>query len=262
MTLLGKIGSAVGSALDAGSIVKDAVNTILPKELEIVGDIAGAAVDLAERNPVGAAKHALEALRDLPQAAKAVQDALGSAAGDAAKSVNGHGGGWRGTPQFEPRPPARGPQVNVTVNGGQVSISINETALRWPRLQAAIDSVWLGAVHAGGPCAPPSPGVGSGPSGYSAAPLASSSAATSASASATSTHGAINSTSDIKNMSDADFMSALRDGNISPDVAKDPAAMLQLQERMNRITQMNQLMSQLLAAMHQMATSTIQNIRA
>jgi hypothetical protein len=252
MTVLGKIGSAVSSALDPGSIVKDAVNTVLPKELGIVGDIAGAVVDLAERNPVGAARHALEALRDLPQAARAVQDALGSTAGESGKSVNGRGG-WRGSPQFEPRPPAHGPQVNVTVNGDQVSISINETALRWPRLQSAIDSVWHGAVHAGGPCVPPSPGLAPAPPAASAAPAASA---------PVSSHGSISSVSDIKNMSDADFASAIRDGKISPDVAKDPAAMLQLQERMNRITQMNQLMSQLLSAMHQMATSTIQNIRA
>ena len=66
----------------------------------------------------------------------------------------------------------------------------------------------------------------------------------------------------MNGLSDAAFMNAVRDGKISPEVAKDPAAMLQVQERMNRITQMNQLMSQMLAAMHQMATSTIQNIRA
>jgi hypothetical protein len=253
MSLLGKIGSV----LDPGEIVKNVVNAALPKELGIVGDLAGAATDIAEGNPA-AAKHALEALRDLPQAAKAVAEVL-SGAGGSTKSVNPQSSGWRGTPSFEPPPPARGPQVNVTVNGGQVSITINETALRWPRLQAAIDSVWHGSVHGAShgavtPTASPAVSVG-GPA--SSAPGGAPAAAPTASGG-----GSISSVTQMNGLSDAAFMDAVRDGKISPDVAKDPNAMLQIQERMNRITQMNQLMSQMLAAMHQMAMSTIQNIRA
>jgi hypothetical protein len=257
MSLLGKLGSV----LDPGEIVKNVVNTALPKELGIIGDLAGAAIDIVEENPAGAAKHALEALRDLPQAAKAVSQGLTATAGST-KSITSQSSGWHGTPSFEPRPPAQGPQVNVTVNGGQVSITINETAVRWPRLQAAIDSVWHGSVHGAPngtshgavmptPSAPASSGglALSGASGAPAAPTA-------------SAGGSINSVAQMNGLSDAAFMNAVRDGKISPDVAKDPNAMLQIQERMNRITQMNQLMSQMLAAMHQMAMSTIQNIRA
>jgi len=261
MSLLGKIGSA----LDPGAIVKDAVNTILPKEAEIVGDLAGMAIDIARDNPAGAAKNALEALRDLPQAAHAVKDLVGGLMGESTKSISGHSGGWRGTPSFEPAPPSRGPQVNVTVNGGQVSITINETAHRWPRLQAAIDSLWQGSAHGsahGGPHGAATPTasapVSTGAPSICSAPAAASAAGTPPA----STGGSINSVAQMNGLSDADFMNAVREGKISPDVAKDPAAMLQIQERMNRITQMNQLMSQMLAAMHQMAMSTIQNIRA
>jgi hypothetical protein len=262
MSLLGKIGSA----LDPGAIVKDAVNTILPKEAEIVGDLAGMAIDIARDNPVGAAKNALEALRDLPQAAHAVKDLVGGLMGESTKSISGHGPGWRGTPSFEPAPPNRGPQVNVTVNGGQVSITINETAHRWPRLQAAIDSVWQGSAQGpahspwqgGATPASPAPVFAGATATCGAAPAT----ASASSAPVSSAGGSINSVAQMNGLSDAAFMNAVREGKISPDVAKDPAAMLQIQERMNRITQMNQLMSQMLAAMHQMAMSTIQNIRA
>ena len=178
MSLLGKIGSA----LDPGGIAKDAINSILPKEAEILGDLAGVAIDLAGRNPLGAAKHALEALRDLPQAAHAVKDLVGGVMGESTRSISGQSRCWRGTPPFEPSPPNRGPQVNVTVNGGQVSITINETAHRWPRLQAAIDSVWHGSVHGpahsawlgGATPASPAPAFTGTPATCGAAPAAAS----------------------------------------------------------------------------------------
>jgi hypothetical protein len=57
------------------------------------------------------------------------------------------------------------------------------------------------------------------------------------------------------------FMQAVTSGNIPPDVANNPAAMTQIQARMNQITQMNQLVTSMMAAMHQMQMSIIQNIR-
>jgi hypothetical protein len=57
------------------------------------------------------------------------------------------------------------------------------------------------------------------------------------------------------------FMQAVTSGKIPPDVANNQSAMMQVQARMNSITQMNQLVTSMMAAMHQMQMSIIQNIR-
>lgn len=62
--------------------------------------------------------------------------------------------------------------------------------------------------------------------------------------------------------SDADLMAAVRDGKLPDAVKDDPAAMQRLQLRMNEISEMNQLVSQMLAALHDMNKAVIQNIRA
>jgi hypothetical protein len=57
------------------------------------------------------------------------------------------------------------------------------------------------------------------------------------------------------------FMQAVTSGKIPPDVANNQSAMMEVQARMNQITQMNQLVTSMMAAMHQMQMSIIQNIR-
>ncbi|HLK92601.1 MAG TPA: hypothetical protein VKZ18_22085 [Polyangia bacterium] len=57
------------------------------------------------------------------------------------------------------------------------------------------------------------------------------------------------------------FMQAVTSGKIPPDVANNQTAMMEVQARMNQITQMNQLVTSMMAAMHQMQMSIIQNIR-
>src|SRR6187551_3403207 len=68
----------LGKLLDPGALVKDVVNGFLPKDMKVVGDVAGAVVDLKTGNFLGAAQLGMEAVKDLPQAAKGLQ-------GDAAK---------------------------------------------------------------------------------------------------------------------------------------------------------------------------------
>ncbi len=58
------------------------------------------------------------------------------------------------------------------------------------------------------------------------------------------------------------FMQAVTSGKIPPDVANSQSAMMQVQAKMNQITQMNQLVTSMMSAMHQMEMSIIQNIRA
>jgi len=63
-------------------------------------------------------------------------------------------------------------------------------------------------------------------------------------------------------LSPTDFMKAVSSGAVPADVAGDPTAMLQIQSRVNEIAQMNQLVTSMLSATHQMQMSIAQNIRA
>lgn len=58
------------------------------------------------------------------------------------------------------------------------------------------------------------------------------------------------------------FMRAISSGAVPDDVAQDPAALLQIQARVNDIAQMNQMMTSMMSALHQMQMSVAQNIRA
>jgi hypothetical protein len=58
------------------------------------------------------------------------------------------------------------------------------------------------------------------------------------------------------------FMQAVSGGAVPADVAENPAALLQIQARVNDIAQMNQLVTSMMSAMHQMQMSIAQNIRA
>jgi hypothetical protein len=58
------------------------------------------------------------------------------------------------------------------------------------------------------------------------------------------------------------FMSAIREGKIPKEIADSKDGMLALQARMTQITEMNQLMTSMLQAIHQLRMGVIQNLRA
>lgn len=58
------------------------------------------------------------------------------------------------------------------------------------------------------------------------------------------------------------FMKAVSSGAVPNGVADDPAALLQIQARVNDIAQMNQMMTSMMSALHQMQMSVAQNLRA
>jgi hypothetical protein len=58
------------------------------------------------------------------------------------------------------------------------------------------------------------------------------------------------------------FIKAISSGAVPDGVANDPAALLQIQARVNDIAQMNQMMTSMMSALHQMQMSVTQNIRA
>ncbi len=65
----------------------------------------------------------------------------------------------------------------------------------------------------------------------------------------------------VANMSDKEVMAAIRSGNIPPEIRKDPDAMRELQRRMHEISEMNALLTALIKALHDMQMAIIQNIR-
>src|SRR5580765_97473 len=97
MNILGGLGNlgGIGKLLDPGALGKDVVNGVLPKNMGVVGDLAGAFVDFKMGNPIGAVQHAMEAVHDLPQAAKGLQ---GGAAANGTTANH-----W--PPGLEPSPP-------------------------------------------------------------------------------------------------------------------------------------------------------------
>jgi hypothetical protein len=63
-------------------------------------------------------------------------------------------------------------------------------------------------------------------------------------------------------LSDDALMQAVRDGKIPSAVTDSKAGMLELQARMDQISEMNQLMTTMMQSMHQMKMSVIENLRA
>jgi hypothetical protein len=63
------------------------------------------------------------------------------------------------------------------------------------------------------------------------------------------------------NLSDDDFMSAIREGKVPSDVTNSQEGMLALQARMNHISEMNQMMTTMMQSMHQMKMGVIDNLK-
>jgi len=62
-------------------------------------------------------------------------------------------------------------------------------------------------------------------------------------------------------LSDDDLTKAVREGKIPTDVTDSQAGMMALQERMNHISEMNQMMTSMMQAIHHMKMGVIENLR-
>lgn len=113
------------------------------------------------------------------------------------------------------------------------------------------------ATSAPKPEAPASAGIATTPS----APSAAESNKDKKGAAQPSTGQTISSLAQLNGMSDAAIRDAVINGRISPDVLKDQGAMMVLQQRMNAIAEMNNLMTSMMRALHDMQMAVIQNIR-
>ena len=65
----------------------------------------------------------------------------------------------------------------------------------------------------------------------------------------------------LNSMSDSAIRDAVIHGRISPELAKDQTAMMAIQQRMNAISEMNNLMTNMMKALHDMQMAVVQNIR-
>jgi hypothetical protein len=348
---LGQIGQ-ITKMFDPGNLVKQVVNGVLPKNMAVVGDAAGAIVDLKTGNLLGAAQLGMDAMKDLPQATKAQQQQ------QEASKCGGHGSATASNnPNLDPTPPPNtgkplemnqlmdllnkllemfgkkqsAPPSGVFALAEQVKKNMSErtkagseqssqgtsttttttttthhrtesapqAAVDHARhvVDAAIGEAQQAAVsHArrepsawhGEPATPPPP-TSSGWRGSAATPTTTTAPAAPSSAPATpptntavpsgpppaptpvadpaassagpSNGQTISSLAQFNSMTDAAVRDAVIHGRISPDLAKDQTAMMAIQQRMNSISEMNNLMTNMMRALHDMQMAVVQNIR-
>jgi len=345
MGILDSVGS-VTKALDVGNYVKEAVDKVLPQNMHFVGDIAGAVTDYYTGNYIGAAKLGMDAMKDLPQAAKGAPQQTQAAKANAmldlpnkkpalelsppptakdpksfdvndllaaikalTAALSGHGApaatpaGQSGTaaattsnnstatPATTHQKSAKeaaneaakeglvwtpgGPGVNVAAREAhrQAQAAASTPATTKPALAADHPAAASTAATSSAPTTSSAQAAKPGPTAKSESPTKQDSvaktetpakpdSAAATSAAPSSAKGqTISSVSQLQGMSDSAFMDAVRNGRISPDVAKDPTAMMAIQERMNDITQMNNLMTAMMRAIHDMQMAIVQNIR-
>jgi hypothetical protein len=262
------MGFSLGNLLDPGSLVSSAVKSFLPPDMQFLGGIAGALVDAQMGNPMGAISNGMSSLQDLQQ--------------NHGPSNKPPGTSSLPTPQWraEPPPPpfaapllATPPAPAAPTTGGPSTILPRPGGFDVMHTQNVVMD--LERRIAANAATPP----GTTPAATS--PAATSPAATTAPATAprpsfptTGIAGWVASqvtggTTDPSKLSKDDFMAlgndafmkAVSDGKIPKEISDSPAAMQSLQARMNNISQMNQLMTQMLAALHQMQMAIIQNVR-
>jgi hypothetical protein len=238
------LGTLVSAVTDPGKIVKEVVDAVLPEQLDVVADLAGAAASYSSGRPLQAVGHLAQAMRDLPQAF----DQPGVAARPA-------GGGWRprGSAAFEPSaPPSRGSEAGGFTLDKLLSL-----------LQQILDA--LGGKKTSGTTGS-SPASKDSKTSDADDDSSSSKKASSSSSSSTSKTSSSSSKDDtaldkLNKLSDAEFMAKIRKGDLPKEITDDPKAMLAIEQRINHISEMTKMMSQMMQALHDMQMAILQNVR-
>jgi hypothetical protein len=230
------LGSIVSVVTDPGKVVKDVVDAVLPEQLDVVADLAGAAASWYSGRPLQALGHLQQAMRDLPQAFE-----QGTAQGAAARA----GGSWRkpGSANFEPTPPPARAAGTFDI---KKLLSL---------MQQIIDAV-------GGKKPASTSGKTEDADDSEGASSGSSSKTSSSSSSSSSSAKKDTALDKLNKLSDAEFMAKIRKGDLPKEITDDPKAMLAIQERVRHISEMTKLMSQMMQALHDMQMSILQNVRA
>jgi hypothetical protein len=210
-------------------VAQSICHQVLPHDLQFVGDLVGIGADFETGNWMKGVEHFSNLVRDLPQSLASWAVSARSAS-DPSHLL---------PPSFlEPTPPPiRGSGTTTwqrPVRGSGPPTTNLETSSASP--------IWNPTASAAD------------------TPLQGTAATTTAAANTTA---ATTSADDpFLHQSAASILSAVASGNIPDSVRNDPALMQQLLARVNQITEMNHLISQMLAAIHAMNDQVIQNIRA
>jgi hypothetical protein len=220
------------SDLNPVSLLSDAAQSIchevLPQDLQFVGDLVGIGIDFETGNWTKGVEHFSNLVRDLPQG-------LASWAASARSPSDPNG---LVPPSFlEPTPPPIRSSATTTWAAPVQGSSPSTTSFTTPGVSPA----WSPATTA------------------TDSLLRATSPSSSSSSTATSTPSADD---PFLHQSAAGLLNAVATGNIPDSVRNNPALMQQLLARVNQITEMNHLISQMLAAIHAMNDQVIQNIRA
>lgn len=266
------LGNVVSVFTDPGALVKDAVNSLLPKNMAVVGSIAGAVVDFQTGRPFQGAQHALQALKDLPQALNGA---------NATRPP--------GSPEFEPSPPPLRLPPGPSWRGTAAPLPNPANAVETPKPPASglsgfmsmldkalklLKSALGGQTEPAAATTKPKTETATDEAGGSTKSSSSkpkdddesstttkSSTSKSSSSSSTKKSETPTSLAKLTKMSDGDFMNAVRNGKIPDEVLNDPKAMMAIQARMNHISEMTKLMTSMMQALHDMQMSIIQNVR-
>ena len=228
---MGLFGTLASAVTDPGKVVRDVADAVLPEKLDVVADLAGAVVNFQTGRPLQGMQLVAQALRDLPQAL----------ADDSPASARV----WRGTPTFDPTPPQpRRPDAEET---------------KWDKLFSLLESIKKALDKDDTPSATKKTTTKT--SSKKKTDDSDDADGATKSTSKTTSSKSPPTLAKLEKMSDADFMAALRSGNLPKEVTDDPAAMLAIQARMNHISEMTKLMTNMMQAMHDMQMSVIQNVR-
>lgn len=253
--------------------VESVCDAVLPKQLEFVGDLAALGINLKSGNYLQALDDFRDLAQDLPKQLKDLQGM--------SKAGGGLGAFAAGTALWEPVPPPAYRSIERTPP--------HRTSFGVPPARAGRADAPGGDV-----AAPATTGKAGGEDSIEVksksaktksskteskatdeSPDASSTTKTTsdtktnktdkstdtASTKTTKEKGDVKDANAFFSLSDKGLMDAVRNGTVPDSVRNDPAQMQRLQVRMNDISQMNQLITTMLNAIHEMNKQVIQNIR-
>lgn len=205
--------TVAGAPAKLAEIVSD---TVLPPELEAIGDVISGAMNYMSGNYVGAA------------------DDLGDLLAPTTLNLDG------------------------LANTGPPGVSPEPT-------EPVLQNTTLAGPAPGAVAAPAEPTGGTASTGTVApdvGPAAGSATSNTGGATKSDGKGMSQAAKDFLNMSGPELMAAIRNGTIPDAIFDDPKAMNMLQMKIQHMSQMTGLLTQLSSAMHQMQQAIIHNVRA
>jgi hypothetical protein len=242
------------SDLNPLSLISNAAESVcdavLPKNLEFVGDLVGIATSFETGDWLGCLDGAMDLFKDLPQQLSDLGQRVGR---------NGPGSDSNASASLEPTPPT----PYATSSSARTTTTVDP--MPTTRSEVAPPTIGPRSPGSTGIFPPPDAGrsTGATSNARTGAPQSAGAPSVRASTPAVVAEAAQGSSPDaFFALTDKDLMDAVRNGTIPDSVAKDPKQMQRLQARMNDITQMNQLITTMLNALHEMNKQVIQNIRA